>query len=343
LLIGRQLWKEQLRTGTINVGRFILRRGFRIWPLYFFIALLAPALDDKWSYKWGDWVFLSNYVSGRVEGGWSLSTEEQFYILAPLAILVCARFFRRRDWFIAMAAALIAVSGVRWWTAHTLLAIGYSVAKVKTAMYSPFHLHNEGLTIGLLIALLSVIAPHWLDGSPGRRLRVCALAVGASVVAILLRATDAIVFPFLSLSMIYGSIVVVLLAIGSEKLRPLKARAFFAVSRLSYGMYLNHFAVLRWIAPSVARAAKALGGQSLITLATSLSVVIVLSASFAVVTFILIEHPFLALRARVQRATQNYARPSSSNAPAIAPAHAYAFNGPLAGESAREIETLRLD
>src|SRR6476660_4237917 len=33
LLIGRQLWKEHQRTGTVNVFRFIARRGFRIWPL----------------------------------------------------------------------------------------------------------------------------------------------------------------------------------------------------------------------------------------------------------------------------------------------------------------------
>src|SRR5260221_10426293 len=30
--IGGQLWKEIQRTGKDAVGRFILRRGFRIWP-----------------------------------------------------------------------------------------------------------------------------------------------------------------------------------------------------------------------------------------------------------------------------------------------------------------------
>ena len=33
--IGGQLWKELRDTESVNVGRFILRRGFRIWPLYF--------------------------------------------------------------------------------------------------------------------------------------------------------------------------------------------------------------------------------------------------------------------------------------------------------------------
>ena len=61
-LIGRQLWKERQRTGKVNVGRFLLRRGLRIWPLYVFIALMSPMLVGKWSYKWSDWAFLSNYV-----------------------------------------------------------------------------------------------------------------------------------------------------------------------------------------------------------------------------------------------------------------------------------------
>ena len=91
LLIGRQLWRELGRNGTIDVRVFVLRRGFRIWPLYFTAALLSPILTATWSYRWGDWVFLSNYVGGRIEGGWSLSTEEHFYIIAPILLLIGGR------------------------------------------------------------------------------------------------------------------------------------------------------------------------------------------------------------------------------------------------------------
>jgi peptidoglycan/LPS O-acetylase OafA/YrhL len=330
-LIGRQLWKEQQRTGTVKVRRFILRRGLRIWPLYVVVALLSPALVGKWSYRWGDWAFLSNYVPGRVDGGWSLSTEEQFYILAPLTILACSRFFRVRDWFIALGAALVAVSGVRWWTAHKLLSAGESVAKLKTDMYSPFHLHNEGLTIGLLIALVSVVAPELLNGSSTRRRQVFAVAFVTAAIAILLRAANGIVFPFLSLALIYGSIMVVLLALGPNNLRPLKARAFYTISRLSYGMYLNHFAVLRWIAPSIARAAKVIGGQNPATVFVSLSAVVVCSATFAAATFVLVEHPFLLLRGRMLRTSPAASAATTSRAVALPPAPAYDVDGREAG------------
>src|SRR5262249_38367589 len=32
--IGKQLWRELARTGTIHFSRFVFRRGLRIWPLF---------------------------------------------------------------------------------------------------------------------------------------------------------------------------------------------------------------------------------------------------------------------------------------------------------------------
>jgi len=298
-LIGRQLWREQERTGKVKVGRFLLRRGMRIWPLYVFIALLSPMLVGKWSYKWSDWAFLSNYVPGRVDGGWSLSTEEQFYIVAPLAILLCSRFLRLRGWLIALGASLLAVSCVRWWTARNLLAAGFSVAKIKTDIYTPFHLHNEGLTVGLMIALLSVSAPTLLSDTSTRRGRVFAAAGITTLVAVTLRAANGIVFPFLALALIYGSAVAVLLTVNASRLTILRSRILYTISRLSYGMYLLHFAVLRSIAPRVAIALKYIGGQNPTTVLLTLVGTIVCSALLAVVTFVLIEHPFLVLRTRI--------------------------------------------
>jgi len=320
-LIGGQLWKELKRSGTINVGKFILRRGFRIWPLYFLIVILSPAMTGTWSYKWGDWAFLSNYVGGRVEGGWSLSTEEQFYILAPLAILAGSRLLRTRGWVAVLLSSLAVVSLLRWWTARGLLHAGASVANVKTTMYSPFHLHNEGLTIGLLIALVFVAAPAVFEKSPAHRRWVWGAALAACAIAVVLRTENGIVFPFLALALIYGTMVLLSLALGSEHLRFLRVRPFYTLSRLSYGMYLNHFAVLRWIGPGIARAAKVIGGQSALSICLSLVAVVACSASFAAVTFVLVEHPFLALRGRVLPSRRDLPSTTSSDHPVAAAAH----------------------
>jgi len=35
-LIGNLLFKEYIKTSSINIGRFIIRRGLKIWPSYYF-------------------------------------------------------------------------------------------------------------------------------------------------------------------------------------------------------------------------------------------------------------------------------------------------------------------
>ena len=338
-LIGRQLWKERQRTGKINVGRFLLRRGLRIWPLYVFIALISPLLVSKWSYKWSDWVFLSNYVPGRVDGGWSLSTEEQFYLLAPLAVLFCSRFLKLRGWIVGLVSCLAAVSFVRWWTARGMLATGMSVAAVKTDMYTPFHLHNEGLTVGLLIALLSVRAPNFFDGSRASRTRVFALAGAATVLALLLRAENGVVFPFLALGLVYGSAVAILLSISVTHSNLFRSRLLYIISRLSYGMYLLHFAVLRSISPFVAHALKFVGGQNPLTVVLTLVATITFAALLATVTFVTIEHPFLRMRDRVLAHLPTASVASSLGAPLRAQTGAFALDA----ERAQEPERLPAD
>lgn len=79
-LIGGQLWRELAASGTIRIDRFLLRRGLRIWPLYYgFIALLALVpiasyyrhVDAVW---WSDAFYLSNYSNrGLVDGSWSMA------------------------------------------------------------------------------------------------------------------------------------------------------------------------------------------------------------------------------------------------------------------------------
>lgn len=96
LLIGGQIWKELERTNRINFKRFWLRRAFRIWPLYFaFLAFLALVQDVYWP-DWSDWLLLSNYFPSAYARGWSLSTEEHFYLVAPLLCLLHFRFFSGR-------------------------------------------------------------------------------------------------------------------------------------------------------------------------------------------------------------------------------------------------------
>lgn len=104
-LLGRLLIREYREQGTVSIKAFYLRRIFRIWPLYFaFIGMCAvlnlfsnsatlvsseiPYLAT-FTYNWGQ-------IYGNIPGTmatitWSISVEEQIYLLFPVLFLVMAK------------------------------------------------------------------------------------------------------------------------------------------------------------------------------------------------------------------------------------------------------------
>lgn len=66
-LIGGQLWREPGKRGSVDVGRFMLRRIFRIWPLFFFVlvTLFLPPGQSAWR-GWSD---LTSHRSANPGGG----------------------------------------------------------------------------------------------------------------------------------------------------------------------------------------------------------------------------------------------------------------------------------
>jgi peptidoglycan/LPS O-acetylase OafA/YrhL len=104
-LIFELLQRERISTGTVGVKQFYIRRILRIWPLYY----LGLALAVGWALSFGDgarelpafgWfaVFLASWfitVNGWITSPalplWSISVEEQFYLLAPWLAKYCSR------------------------------------------------------------------------------------------------------------------------------------------------------------------------------------------------------------------------------------------------------------
>jgi peptidoglycan/LPS O-acetylase OafA/YrhL len=82
-LITELLTRERDQTGTISWKFFFIRRALRIWPLYF-AAVFLLADHRAWL---GLVLFVANWSSidsGRLAAPlWSLSIEEQFYLLWP--------------------------------------------------------------------------------------------------------------------------------------------------------------------------------------------------------------------------------------------------------------------
>lgn len=119
-LITTILIKEHVETGRISIPYFIVKRALRILPLYFlalaFVFVLASLGLAQWKSMpfWYSLLFVFNYVPQRANINymshlWSLSVEEQFYILWPLLFAVLIRTRR------ALLAVCVTIIALCYW------------------------------------------------------------------------------------------------------------------------------------------------------------------------------------------------------------------------------------
>ena len=120
-LITELLLREHRATGTLNIRAFYTRRILRIWPLYYFaLFILAPALTifdpsdtlpanyvAGFAFLSGNWVCaFAGYPASSFSLLWSVSIEEQFYLVWPWLVRGNVRRIG------AYAVAMLAVASI---------------------------------------------------------------------------------------------------------------------------------------------------------------------------------------------------------------------------------------
>ena len=180
-LISGLLLEEMRRTDRIRLRRFYFRRTLRIFPPYFVLlaALFVAGRMGLLTLNRGDLfhgaTYTSNYHEARswyVGHTWSLSVEEQFYLLWP-AVLLFAR--SRRGLLIAAATILIVPIvrvgewelmrwagqgvGFRFETIADALAAGCVLACARNRLHaSPMYMRVLSSRAFILVPLTAVAA-----------------------------------------------------------------------------------------------------------------------------------------------------------------------------------------
>ena len=157
-LITRLLLSEHQKKGHISLKLFYARRALRLFPAsYAFIACvsllwLAGIVHLEGRDLWHAVTYTVNYLPGghwEIGHLWSLSVEEQFYLLWPFAFLVLGP--RRATW---VAAAFILLGPVAR-SASRLFLVGTPYYDLQM-----FPMVADSLAIGCLLAKVS----GWLEG-----------------------------------------------------------------------------------------------------------------------------------------------------------------------------------
>jgi peptidoglycan/LPS O-acetylase OafA/YrhL len=167
-LIAGLLMKELQKRGRIDVGRFLLRRGLKIYPAYFvfitYLTLMPAAkallrgenvwttVAEQWGQCWPNLVFLQNYLWSPAGHLWTLAVEEHFYLMLPFGIMALAGIGRVRliVWLCVMAVPLfLALRCLSVWTEDS-----FSVTMSAT------HLRLDALLFGVGIQGLAQYSPE---------------------------------------------------------------------------------------------------------------------------------------------------------------------------------------
>ena len=279
-LITSLMQREFDRTGQINLSNFYIRRVLRIFPAYYlFLIIIAagiPANIQSISVKSfvAPIFFLSNYSENPLVLGhtWSLSVEEQFYLLWPVLIVLLG--WRRATTF-AITLCVIAPL-LRWWATIT--------ADPPSTLWSNFQHTGDAIAFGCLYALAR--KKQWIRGTTAMAYAV----IGGLAAAVLLTLATTHVWPMFwnTVGITAANFLVLVIlhcaleAPSTAQHKILNTKWMMWVGTLSYSLYLWQQAFIY-------------GG---FRLPAPLNVAAIVAC--ALLSYYFVEKPFLSLKDKLQ-------------------------------------------
>jgi peptidoglycan/LPS O-acetylase OafA/YrhL len=279
-LITTILRRELADTGRINFRAFYGRRARRLLPALGLLLVAAAGylLDSHQSL--GPIAvtagYASNFVSatgfnlGVLNHTWTLSLEEQYYLLWPLLMLVVAR--RRHPVLILGSVAVVSV-GLR-------CGLWLAGATIDRVYYAP-DTRADAILVGCALAFIAI-------GTGGRWIKPAAVVSAATLTVACLTAWSVLVWLLFPLAV--GSAALVACA-AQYPVRVLAWRPLVFTGKISYGLYLWNLpaslALQQWDAPGWVLTVALFG----------------VSFALAIVSWYVIERPFMRTPVKVSAAT----------------------------------------
>ena len=303
-LITGLLMNEWNRTGTIALRDFFARRALRLLPALFLLlgaALAVPTLVRApegravWEVVLIVLVYMSNWFLAQDIGSlgtltptWSLSIEEQFYLVWPPLLVLLLKWCSNRRWLVG----LVALGVIAVWGERLVLALGLDARTPR--LYYGTDTRADGLLLG---SLVGVLAAQGMLPTKGRALDWAQQAALPALVTLVFLGYRARIGSDGGLSWsVLASLAAASLLVSLLTSPPRLVRAFLElavlvwIGRISYGLYLWHVPVFHGLLRTDSMLRWGLTGVTvhLLRFGTTFFV--------AIVSFTTIERPMLKLK-----------------------------------------------
>lgn len=310
-LITAMLASEGRRNGRVSLVRFYSRRTVRLLPPLALVIVLMGiyatfvSVADASQRLWGDSAAAIFYYAdyrqalggapffGYLAQTWSLSVEEQFYVIWSILMVIAFAAHRRRlaYWF-AAAGMSISIAD-RLWIVYSAPRFDHAVF---TRVYYAFDTRADAIFLGCLLGLLANdgFFNAWRPWAT-RLLSVGALCSTVFIAWILLSAPlfrENLVVWWLPATTLASAVIILSLVISPQGMgaRVIGLAPFVFVGDLSYMLYIAHFPVYLALEPGA-------HGTHLPYLATEILRLAVIFA-IAVASWFLMERPLGRWRRR---------------------------------------------
>jgi peptidoglycan/LPS O-acetylase OafA/YrhL len=269
-LITSMLMGEHQRTGRISIGHFYARRALRLLPpLFITVALLGiyaafVFVPDAGPRIWGDASAAVFYyadfrsASGRepllgyLAQAWSLSIEEQFYVVWSLLMLAAIGLGRRRAAYaVAISGALASIGYASW----TILSAPHFSHAMANRLYYGFGSRVDALFIGCVLGLVATGGHLSRPGAWLRRvvplLALASAGMLAWMVVTVPYDTRQALLLWLPISIVTSTLLIAYFVVCPHGLgsRFVGLAPFVLIGNLTYTVYLVHWPVYVALSP----------------------------------------------------------------------------------------------
>ncbi len=314
-LITSLLVTEREERGRISLKAFYGRRALRLFPALAVLLVVVGGLAElmrhnPWSHptllalpwvlfyvgNWNGAFYASIHPLGALGHTWSLSVEEQFYLIWPVVLILLCRRLRN---YRTIAALLVGAAVVEDVYRYLVLRHGWPIRRV----YYGTDTHSDAFIVGCAVALWLVSRHRAPLGRRAARLLAGATVAAIAALWLLMMRFSFFVSPAGLWFAIPAACVCGAIILANLVTRPvpvighfLRMRPLVWVGKRSYGIYLWLTAIEIMLNGR---------GMAQLGLYPYNAMIIAVSIAAGAASYRYVELPFLRRKKRLQRVTQD--------------------------------------